>query len=71
MFTMVTGAAVSAAGNDWPVYLGDAAGSHYSSLDQINRGNVAQLAPAWTFHTGGASKNSQTQRNPLCPSRHP
>jgi quinoprotein glucose dehydrogenase len=24
----------------------------YSSLDQINRGNVARLAPLWAYHTG-------------------
>ena len=63
--TLVASAAFAAAGDDWPVYLGDAEGSHYSNLAQIDRSNVAQLAPAWTFHTGGASKNSQIQCNPL------
>lgn len=37
---------------DWAVYLGDKATSHYSPLDQINKSNVARLAPAWTFDTG-------------------
>lgn len=43
--TMVTSAALAAVGDDWPVYLGDAAGSHYSKLDQINRENVTRLTP--------------------------
>ena len=38
--------------SDWGYYGGDALGQHFSSLDQINRGNVARLAPAWTYRTG-------------------
>jgi quinoprotein glucose dehydrogenase len=34
---------------DWPVYGGQAANDHYSSLRQINRKNVNRLALAWTF----------------------
>ena len=34
---------------DWPVYGGNAAGTRYSPLDKINRGNVAQLRVAWQF----------------------
>jgi quinoprotein glucose dehydrogenase len=37
---------------DWPIYLGDKARTHYSSLDQINRSNVTQLKVAWTYDTG-------------------
>src|SRR5262245_54255350 len=37
---------------EWLYYGGDAAGSKYSTLDQINRQNVNQLKVAWTFHTG-------------------
>src|SRR5690349_11755751 len=37
---------------DWSIYLGDKERSHYSSLDQINRGNVTQLKVAWTYDTG-------------------
>ena len=36
----------------WPAYGNDAGGSRYSSLSDINRGNVRRLRPAWTFHTG-------------------
>jgi quinoprotein glucose dehydrogenase len=38
--------------SDWGYYGGDALGQHFSSLDQINRGNVARLVPAWTYRTG-------------------
>src|SRR5271156_2812157 len=37
---------------DWPVYGGQAAGDHYSTLSQINRSNVAQLRVAWTYDSG-------------------
>ena len=39
---------------DWPTYHGDRGGNRYSPLDQINRGNVARLAPAWMFPLPGA-----------------
>ncbi|MBI3191495.1 MAG: PQQ-binding-like beta-propeller repeat protein, partial [Pedosphaera parvula] len=56
-----------AAGPDWPVYLGDKASSHYSSLKQINRKNVSRLEVAWTYHAGDARPDdrSQIQCNPL------
>jgi quinoprotein glucose dehydrogenase len=38
--------------SDWGYYGGDALGQRFSSLDQINRGNVARLAVAWTYRTG-------------------
>jgi quinoprotein glucose dehydrogenase len=46
------GAESGGGGKDWPVYGGDPGGSKYSTLHQINRGNVAKLKPAWTFSTG-------------------
>ena len=36
----------------WDAYAGGADSSQYSSLDQVNTGNVAQLQPAWTYETG-------------------
>jgi glucose dehydrogenase len=33
----------------WPVYGGQLAGDHYSTLSQINRSNVRSLKVAWTF----------------------
>ena len=40
---------------DWPTYHGDRGGNRYSTVDQINRGTVARLAPAWVFPLPGAS----------------
>jgi quinoprotein glucose dehydrogenase len=37
--------------HDWPVYGGTPQNNHFSSLAQINRKNVGQLAVAWTFDT--------------------
>src|SRR5467141_2098219 len=36
---------------DWPAYGGAPENNHYSSLAQINRGNVKRLAVAWSFDT--------------------
>src|SRR5215813_2856976 len=38
--------------NTWHAYLGGADSSQYSSLDQINKKNVAQLQVAWRYSTG-------------------
>lgn len=37
---------------DWPTYLGGKKRNLYSTLDQINRENVADLEVAWTYDTG-------------------
>lgn len=37
---------------NWPVYGGDLAATKYSTLTDINRGNVAKLAPLWEWATG-------------------
>src|SRR5206468_878848 len=59
--------ALQAEDADWPVYLGDKASSHFSTLTQINRKNVGRLQVAWTYHSGDARKEdrSQIQCNPL------
>jgi quinoprotein glucose dehydrogenase len=54
-----------AADQNWAAYLGDAGASHYSTLRNIDRTNVARLTPAWTFRSGDATTNSQIQCNPL------
>jgi quinoprotein glucose dehydrogenase len=36
----------------WPAYGGDAGGTRYSPLTQINAKNVSELQVAWTFRTG-------------------
>jgi quinoprotein glucose dehydrogenase len=38
--------------SDWGYYGGDAFGQRFSSLDEINRKNVARLTVAWTYRTG-------------------
>src|SRR5215831_6398834 len=47
---------------DWPYYAGDAGGSRYSQLAQIDRSNVAQLQVAWEYHTGDVSDGSDNRR---------
>jgi quinoprotein glucose dehydrogenase len=37
---------------DWPAYLGNAARTLYSPLDQIDRTNVSRLTVAWQYDTG-------------------
>jgi quinoprotein glucose dehydrogenase len=37
---------------DWPGVGNDPGCMRYSKLNQINRENVGQLQPAWTYHTG-------------------
>jgi quinoprotein glucose dehydrogenase len=38
---------------------------HYSSLRQINRGNVPKLAVAWTYDSGDAFPDSEMECNPI------
>lgn len=49
-------------GQDWPVYGGSAGNTHYSTLTQINRGNVKDLQVAWSFDTG---EEGGLQTNPI------
>ena len=51
----------------WPVYGGSKEGIRYSSLTQIDTGNISQLKVAWEYKTGDAdtAHNSQIQCNPL------
>ena len=46
----------------WPVYNGGPGADHYSSLAEINRGNVGQLKVAWSFDTG---EKGGLENNPL------
>jgi quinoprotein glucose dehydrogenase len=38
--------------DDWRVTGGEPGNSRYSTLDQINTGNIGRLQVAWTYHTG-------------------
>jgi quinoprotein glucose dehydrogenase len=43
---------------DWPAYGGNSGGTRYSTLTQINKENVKNLQPAWSYDTG-ENKNQQ------------
>ncbi|MBV8569477.1 MAG: acido-empty-quinoprotein group A [Acidobacteriaceae bacterium] len=45
------GAILKAPTTTWPTYNGDYSGRRYSTLSQINSGNVSRLAMAWAFQT--------------------
>ncbi len=51
----------------WTIYRGGNESLAYSSLDEINRDNVASLEVAWTYHTGDgdAGNRSTIQSNPI------
>jgi len=52
----------------WSHYGGDSHNTHYSSLQQINRGNVKQLQAAWSYRSArGAAlpATSELQVNPI------
>ena len=44
----------------WSLHGHDLGGQRYSPLAHIERGNVAQLAPAWTWHSGIAATYQAT-----------
>src|SRR2546428_5254092 len=50
---------------DWPNVGNDKGGMRYSTLDQINRGNVGKLQLAWTYHTGDAGTGTTIECTPL------
>src|ERR1700687_1006384 len=56
-----------AADKEWPGYLGDKARSRFSTLKQIQAGNVDRLEVASTYHSGDAraDNQSQIQCNPI------
>src|ERR1044071_5926947 len=45
---------------DWPTYNGDPSGNRYSKLTQIDKSNVARVAPRWIFPMPGASTIENT-----------
>src|SRR2546422_870200 len=52
---------------DWRVTGGDRGNTRFSSLDQINTTNVAQLKVAWIFHTGDLAQGApgEIQATPI------
>lgn len=51
--------------SNWTSVGGDAGGSRYSKLSQINTSNVARLRPAWTFQTGDMKGGTPIQCTPI------
>ncbi len=49
----------------WGVYGGNNEHNHYSSLTEIDTGNVSKLQVAWIYHTGDSDKMTQIQVNPI------
>lgn len=58
-FLALAALALAAHAQEWRYYGGDAGGTKYSPLKQIDRSNVGRLKVAWTFHTGDVSDGSQ------------
>lgn len=52
---------------EWRFYGGDAGGTRFSSLQQINRQNVGALKRAWTYHTGEVNRGNETDRHHIAP----
>ena len=46
---------------DWPSYNGDPSGNRYSKLTQIDKANVARLAPRWIFPMPGANTRTRSK----------
>lgn len=62
-----SGLPLDAKDQDWAVYHGDAAGTHYSPLRQIDRRNVHRLRPVWVYRCDDALDGSRStiECNPL------
>jgi len=58
-------ASLPAKDQDWPRVGGDAGGTRFSPLDQVNRRNVSRLQVAWTYHTGDAGKGTTIECTPI------
>ncbi|GFM73311.1 quinate dehydrogenase [Pseudomonas cichorii] len=54
---------------DWQHYGNDEGGSRFAALDQINRSNVSELVPAWSYNTGDIAisngNGAEDQTTPL------
>ena len=53
-----THGAIAQSDAGWPNYGNDPGGSRYSAARQIDRTNVAQLKPAWTYRTGALDQQT-------------
>ena len=70
--TALANIAGAQAGSEWPAWGGDLAATKYSTLTDINRGNVAQLSKAWewatneTPNTAPRTRPGNFQATPAC-----
>src|SRR6218665_2293732 len=55
--TLAMTAGAQVAPGEWTDWGGDAARTHYSSLNQINAANVAGLKPAWVWDSGAYGRS--------------
>jgi quinoprotein glucose dehydrogenase len=53
-----TNAAIAQSDAGWPNYGNDPGGSRYSAARQIDRTNVTQLQPVWTYRTGALEQQT-------------
>jgi quinoprotein glucose dehydrogenase len=51
--------------SNWQTYGGNKENNHYSSLKEIDTGNVARLKVAWIFHCSDSDRMTQIQVNPI------
>src|SRR5690242_12110202 len=66
LLMMVLSPSVSA--QEWRFYGGDAGGTRFSALQQINRSNVGKLKRAWTYHMGEIDRSgNETDRHHIAP----
>ena len=53
---------------EWRFYGGDAGGTRFSTLQQINRTNVGRLQRVWTYHMGETDRGgNETDRHHVAP----
>src|SRR4030095_1229582 len=58
----------TALGQEWRYYGGDAGGTRFSPLTQINRENVKTLKRVWAYHTGEVDRRgNSTERHSIAP----
>lgn len=63
---MLLSSGVSA--QEWRFYGGDASGTRFSALQQINRTNVGRLQRAWTYHMGETDRGgNEKDRHHVAP----
>lgn len=66
-FVLVGVLAASSASQDldWLHYGNDLANTRFQDIDLINRDNVANLKPAWVFHTGVLDPKAELETSPI------